>query len=281
MAGDARLPLVSFTGSVRMGKRVAAAVARRLGRSILELGGNNGIVVSEDADLDLAVRAILFAAVGTAGQRCTTTRRLIVHETVAAELVRRLVKAYAQVTIGNPADRATLMGPLINEAAVLEMMQALATARAQGGEVLYGGERLPEMGPLFVQPAIVRMPSQTPLVCEETFAPILYLMEYRSLEEAIGIHNAVPQGLSSAIFATRLAASERFLSAAGSDCGIANVNIGNCCASAKRSDKFSYSSENCSKVSMRSWISSIRSLPVHSSAGSRTEGNAMTRLGWR
>jgi aldehyde dehydrogenase (NAD+) len=226
MAGDARLPLVSFTGSVRMGKRVAAAVARRLGRSILELGGNNGIVVSEDADLDLAVRAILFAAVGTAGQRCTTTRRLIVHETVAAELVRRLVKAYAQVTIGNPADRATLMGPLINEAAVLEMMQALATARAQGGEVLYGGERLPEMGPLFVQPAIVRMPSQTPLVCEETFAPILYLMEYRSLEEAIGIHNAVPQGLSSAIFATRLAASERFLSAAGSDCGIANVNIG-------------------------------------------------------
>jgi aldehyde dehydrogenase (NAD+) len=226
MAGDARLPLVSFTGSVKMGRRVAVAVARRLGRSILELGGNNAIIVSEDADLDLAVRAILFAAVGTAGQRCTTTRRLIVQETVAGELVRRLVTAYGQVTIGDPSDRTTLMGPLINESAVQEMMRALEAARAQGGDVLYGGERLPEKGPLFVRPAIVRMPVQTPLVCEETFAPILYLMEYRSLEEAIGIHNAVPQGLSSAIFATRLAAAERFLAAAGSDCGIANVNIG-------------------------------------------------------
>jgi aldehyde dehydrogenase (NAD+) len=226
MARDERLPLVSFTGSVRMGRTVAEAVAHRLGRSLLELGGNNAIVVTEDADLDLAVRAILFAAVGTAGQRCTTTRRLIVHKQVAKELARRLVAAYAQVPIGDPRDPKTLMGPLINEAAVQAMMEALATARAQDGVVLSGGERLSEKGPLFVRPAIVRMPAQTPLVCEETFAPVLYLMEYATLEEAIRLHNGVPQGLSGAIFTAGLSKAEQFLSAAGSDCGIANVNIG-------------------------------------------------------
>jgi aldehyde dehydrogenase (NAD+) len=226
MANDSRLPLVSFTGSVSTGRRVSETVASRLGRRILELGGNNAIVVTEDADLDLATRAIVFAAAGTAGQRCTTTRRLLVQRDVAGKLAERLVTAYEKIPIGNPMDGGTLMGPLIDERAVRGMMKAMESAVAQGGKVLFGGKRLPEKGPLFVQPALVWMPEQTPLVCEETFAPILYLMEYGTLEEAIRIHNAVPQGLSSAIFTTALAKAERFLSAGGSDCGIANVNIG-------------------------------------------------------
>jgi aldehyde dehydrogenase (NAD+) len=226
MLKDSRIPLVSFTGSVRMGRHVAETVARRLGRTILELGGNNGIVVTEDADLNLAARAILFGAVGTAGQRCTTTRRVIMHKRIAGDLTERLVKAYKQVTIGNPLESGILMGPLVNAKAVEDMMVALDTIRAQGGMVLAGGHRLPEKGPCFAEPTIVKMRQQTPIVCEETFAPILYLMEYDTLDEAIALHNGVPQGLSSAIFTTSLLSAERFLSATGSDCGLANVNIG-------------------------------------------------------
>ncbi len=226
MINDPRLPLVSFTGSVRMGRRAAEAIARRLGRSILELGGNNGIVVSEDANLDLAVRAIVFGAVGTAGQRCTTTRRIIVHRSIAADLTNRLVRAYRQVRLGNPLEDGVLMGPLVSEEAVEGMIAALEAIRAQGGQVLTGGRRRPELGPCFVEPTIIRMPRQTPIVCEETFAPILYLMEYETLDEAIAMHNAVPQGLSSAIFTTSLGTAERFLAATGSDCGMANVNVG-------------------------------------------------------
>jgi aldehyde dehydrogenase (NAD+) len=226
MINDPRLPLISFTGSVRVGRRIAEAVARRLGRTILELGGNNGIIVAEDANLDLAVRAILFGAVGTAGQRCTTTRRIIVHKDIVDELTDQLVKAYQQVTIGDPLEDGTLMGPLVNERAVEDMVAALETAKGQGGQILTGGNPLPEKGTCFFEPTIVRMPEQTPLVCEETFAPILYLMEYETLGEAIDIHNAVPQGLSSAIFTTNLLTAESFLACTGSDCGIANVNIG-------------------------------------------------------
>jgi aldehyde dehydrogenase (NAD+) len=226
MINDARLPLISFTGSVSMGRRVAEAVARRLGRSILELGGNNGIIVTEDADLKLATRAILFGAVGTAGQRCTTTRRIIVHRSVAGDLIDRLTRAYGQVTIGDPSEEGILMGPLVNEGAVEDMFNALEAIQAQGGEVVHGGRRLPEKGACYVEPTIVKMPRQMPIVCEETFAPILYIMEYDDLDEAIGLHNGVPQGLSSAIFTTNLLSSERFLSVTGSDCGMANVNIG-------------------------------------------------------
>ncbi len=226
MVNDPRLPLVSFTGSVSMGRKAAEAVASRLGRTILELGGNNAIVVAGDADLDLAVRAIVFGAVGTAGQRCTTTRRIIMHRDIAAELTARLVRAYGQVQIGDPMKDGVLMGPLIDEPAVEAMLRALATAKAEGGEVLAGGRRRPDLGPCFVEPTIVRMPRQTPLVCEETFAPILYLLTYETLDEAIAFHNGVPQGLSSAIFTTSLLTAERFLSATGSDCGMANVNIG-------------------------------------------------------
>ena len=226
LINDPRLPLISFTGSVRTGRHVAQVVAQRLGKTILELGGNNAIIVAEDANLDLAGRAILFGAVGTAGQRCTSTRRIIMQRNIAAELTARLVKAYQQVPIGDPLQTGTLMGPLVNDGAVTQMMAALETAKAQGGEILVGGQPLPEQGPHFVQPTIVKMPQQTPLVCDETFAPILYLMEYDTLDEAIALHNAVPQGLSSAIFTTNLLKAEEFLAATGSDCGIANVNIG-------------------------------------------------------
>jgi len=226
MINDPRLPLISFTGSVRVGRHVAEAVARRLGKTILELGGNNGIIVEPDANLDLATRAIVFGAVGTAGQRCTTTRRIIVHRDVAGPLTDRLVTAYKQVPMGDPMQEGTLMGPLVNQNAVEGMMVAIGEAVAQGGEVLTGGKARPDLGPNFVEPTIIRMPSQSALVCEETFAPILYIMEYESLEDAIALHNDVPQGLSSAIFTTNLLTAERFLAAEGSDCGIANVNIG-------------------------------------------------------
>ena len=226
MLNDQRLPLISFTGSVSMGRHVAETVARRLGHTILELGGNNGIIVTEDADLNLATRAILFGAVGTAGQRCTSTRRIIMHKSIAKALTDRLIKAYQQVTIGNPLDDGVLMGPLVNEGAVKDMFAALDKIKEQGGDVITGGHRLPEKGPCFVEPAIVKMKQQMPIVCEETFAPILYLMEYETLEEAIAIHNGVPQGLSSAMFTTNLLSAERFLSATGSDCGMANINIG-------------------------------------------------------
>jgi aldehyde dehydrogenase (NAD+) len=226
MINDPRLPLISFTGSVRVGRHVAQRVAGRLGRTILELGGNNAIVVSEDANLDLAVRAILFGAVGTAGQRCTTTRRIIAHDTVVDELCDRLVRAYRSVPIGDPMAAGVLMGPLVSQHSVQAYLAALERARADGGEVVVGGRQLPDIGANFVEPTIVRMPHQSPLVYDETFAPILYVMTYNSLEEALALHNDVPQGLSSAIFTTNLLTAELFLSHVGSDCGIANVNIG-------------------------------------------------------
>ncbi|MBI2389270.1 MAG: aldehyde dehydrogenase family protein [Deltaproteobacteria bacterium] len=227
MGDDARFPLVSFTGSVAVGKQVAARVASRLGRSLLELGGNNAIVVLDDADLELAARAITFGAVGTAGQRCTTTRRLFVQRGVAKTLLDRLVAAYRTVPIGDPLDPATLMGPLIREASVRRYVAALEAARAQGGEILCGGRALDRPG-FFVEPTIVRGTSHDrfPIAWEETFAPILYVFEVEGLDEAIACNNAVTQGLSSAIFSDSLRACERFVSPTGSDCGIANVNVG-------------------------------------------------------
>jgi aldehyde dehydrogenase (NAD+) len=226
LTADRRLPLISFTGSTPVGRRVSEVVAARFGRTILELGGNNAIIVAGDARLDLAVRAIVFGSVGTAGQRCTSTRRLIVHESIAADLAGQLVAAYRQVPIGDPLQAGTLMGPLINPSAVDHMFEALDLARADGGEVLCGGVRRPDLGPYYVEPAIVRMPRQTDVVRRETFAPILYLLEYGTFEEALQLHNEVPQGLSSAIFTESMRRAEEFLSAHGSDCGIANVNIG-------------------------------------------------------
>lgn len=226
MLNDPNLPLVSFTGSTSVGRRVAETVASRFGRTILELGGNNAIIVASDADLEMAVRAILFGAVGTAGQRCTTSRRIIVHRDIAAELAARLQHAYRQVRIGDPLDADTLMGPLVEPAAVEEMFETLDRALKDGGEIISGGTRLPDLGPNFVQPTIVKMPSQTDIVRKETFAPILYMLEYETIEEALQIHNDVPQGLSSAIFTDSIQTAETFLSCGGSDCGIANVNIG-------------------------------------------------------
>ncbi len=225
MVRDPRLPLISFTGSVPVGRHVAELVAGRLGRTLLELSGNNAIIVDESADLDLAVRAILFGAVGTAGQRCTTTRRLIVHESRYQEVVARLVAAYKQVRIGNPLDPGVLMGPLIDQAAVEAYRAALGEVKREGGEILYGGRVLPGPG-YFVEPTLVRAQNHWKVVQRETFAPILYVMTFKTLEEAIALQNDAPQGLSSAIFTMNLRHSERFLSAAGSDCGIANVNIG-------------------------------------------------------
>ncbi|HSR20065.1 MAG TPA: aldehyde dehydrogenase family protein [Anaerolineales bacterium] len=226
LLNDRRVPLVSFTGSTSIGVHVSEAVARRFGRTILELGGNNGIIVSDKSDLSMATRAILFGAVGTAGQRCTSTRRIIMHKSIARDLSQRLVSAYKQVRIGDPLKSDTLMGPLVVNTSVEEMMEAIKQAVADGGEVLAGGRMLPELGPNFVEPTIIKMPSQTPIVRTETFAPILYLLEYSTLEEALQIHNDVPQGLSSAMFTDAVQEAETFLSAAGSDCGIANINIG-------------------------------------------------------
>ncbi|MET2525786.1 aldehyde dehydrogenase family protein [Ralstonia pseudosolanacearum] len=223
-----RVPVVSATGSTRMGRLVSARVGERLGRAILELGGNNAMIVAPSADLELATRAITFAAVGTAGQRCTTLRRLIVHESVAANLVERLKRIYGSVTVGNPLQEGTLVGPLIDAGAYAAMAHALERAGAQGGRV-HGGERTHlEAGPeaYYVKPALVEMPAQTEVMQQETFAPILYVLTYRTLDEAIALQNGVPQGLSSAIFTRDLNEAEWFLSAAGSDCGIANVNIG-------------------------------------------------------
>lgn len=225
LINDRRIALISATGSTAMGRRVAEAAAKRLARTILELGGNNAIIVAEDANLDLAVRAILFAAVGTAGQRCTTTRRIIAQKKIIEELTRRLVDAYIQVRIGNPLDPTTLMGPLVDQEAVETMMKALEVLPSQGGEIITGGKKLNQPG-FYVTPAIVRVPGNTQLVCEETFAPILYIMPYGTLDHAIMLHNEVPQGLSSAIFTESLEKAEKFLSVVGSDCGIANVNIG-------------------------------------------------------
>ena len=226
MLRDARLPMVSFTGSTAIGRHVASEVAGRFGRTILELGGNNAIIVAEDANLEMAVRAILFGAVGTAGQRCTSTRRIIAHQSILPALTERLLKAYAQVRIGDPLEPGTLMGPLVTAKAVTDMEIAIAQATTEGGTVLCGGGRRPDLGPQFVEPAIIRMPAQSAIVRQETFAPILYLLEYEKFEDAVALHNDVPQGLSSAVFTESMRRAEEFLSPRGSDCGIANVNIG-------------------------------------------------------
>ena len=226
MIADARLPLISFTGSTKTGKIVAENVGARMGKTLLELGGNNAIIVEPDANMDLAVRAILFGAVGTAGQRCTSTRRVLVHKSIATQLTDSLVTAYQQITIGDPLDAATLMGPLIAEQSVQNFASTIESAVAQGGKVVFGGNVLSDRPGNFVEPTIIRMPSQTEQVYQEAFAPILYVMQYETLEEAIGLQNAVPQGLSSAIFTTNLQTAEKFLASTGSDCGIANVNIG-------------------------------------------------------
>jgi aldehyde dehydrogenase (NAD+) len=228
LVDDRRVALVSATGSTRMGRAVAPRVAQRFGRCLLELGGNNAMIVAPSADLDLATRAILFSAAGTCGQRCTTLRRLIVHRSLRDEVVARVERAYAQLRIGDPREPSTLVGPLIDRAAFDAMQHALDRARADGGTVA-GGGRLAIAGcdgGYYVRPAIVRMPAQTETVRGETFAPILYVLGYDELEQAIALHNDVPQGLSSCIFTTDLREAELFLSASGSDCGIANVNIG-------------------------------------------------------
>jgi aldehyde dehydrogenase (NAD+) len=225
LSDDARIPLVSATGSVRMGRSVGERTARRFGRSLLELGGNAATIATQSADLDLAVRAIAFSAAGTTGQRCTTLRRLIVHDDIAESLVGRLKRAYASLPIGDPRDPATLVGPLIDEGAAAAMAAALGEARSDGGTI-FGGERLESSGGAYVRPAIVEMPEQTDIVREETFAPILYVLRYRTFEEAIALQRDVPQGLSSSILTSDLREAEEFLSATGSDCGIANVNMG-------------------------------------------------------
>jgi aldehyde dehydrogenase (NAD+) len=225
MLADTRLPLISATGSCRMGRRINEVVGQRLGRALLELGGNNAVIVTDDADQDLALRAVLFGAVGTAGQRCTTTRRLILQKGIASEFVSKLVKAYGSIRIGDPLDEKTLMGPLVNEAAVKDMTDAMEQAAKQGGEVVCGGKKIDRPG-YYVEPTIVKISPDASIVKHETFAPILYVHEFGDLDEALRIHNDVPQGLSSSIFTTNLLTAETFLSHVGSDCGIANVNVG-------------------------------------------------------
>jgi len=228
LVDDARVALVSATGSTRMGRELGPRVARRFGRSLLELGGNNAVIVAPTADLDLAVRGIVFAAAGTCGQRCTSTRRLIVHESVKETLLARLKKAYAGLPVGNPLEAGTLVGPLIDAASFASMQVALHSAREEGGSVTGGERLLHEENPkaYYVRPAIVEMPAQTQTVRHETFAPILYVLAYQEFDEALHLHNDVPQGLSSSIFSNDMRETEVFLSARGSDCGIANVNIG-------------------------------------------------------
>ena len=225
MVTDTRLPLISFTGSVPVGRHVAALVGNRLGRTLLELSGNNAVIVDETADLNIAIPGIVFGAVGTAGQRCTTTRRLIVHESRYQDVVSRLINAYRQVRIGNPLDAGVLMGPLIDQQAISGYQRALDEIQKSGGEILYGGHVLEQSG-FYVEPTLVRAQNQWKIVQHETFAPILYIMTYQTLDEAVALQNAVPQGLSSSLFTLNMRNAEQFLAATGSDCGIANVNIG-------------------------------------------------------
>ncbi|MEQ9266535.1 MAG: aldehyde dehydrogenase family protein [Balneolaceae bacterium] len=225
MTEDERVPLISATGSIRMGKEVAKAVGGRLGKTILELGGNNAIIVTENADIEMAIRATVFGAVGTCGQRCTSTRRLIIHESVYDQVKERLINIYEKVQIGNPLDPETLVGPLIDELAVDTMQKALKQIKKEGGKVIYGGEVLDREGH-FVRPAIAEVKNEYKIVQDETFAPILYLIKYKTMEEAMAYHNGVKQGLSSAMFTLNMREAENFLSVHGSDCGIANINIG-------------------------------------------------------
>lgn len=226
---DKKVPLISFTGSIPMGRRVAEYVGKRLGRTILELGGNNAIIITDTADLELTLRAVLFGAVGTAGQRCTTTRRLIIHENIYENFLSKLLKAYKQIRIGNPLDKGTLMGPVVDRMAIETMQAALEQVSKLGGKILYGGDVINVEGfknGFYVQPCIAEVKNEYEIVQQETFAPILYVMKYKTKEEALYIHNDVPQGLSSSIFSNNLKEVEYFLGPEGSDCGIANVNIG-------------------------------------------------------
>jgi L-aminoadipate-semialdehyde dehydrogenase len=227
LISDPRVPLISATGSCAMGRRVGVAVAGRYGRSLLELGGNNAIIICQDADLNLAVRAVTFGALGTAGQRCTTTRRIIIQNRIKQQFIDALIKAYAQVTIGDPRQEGILMGPVVSENAVQAMLSAIETGRSQGGRLLYGGQRIQKIAAgHYVEPAIMAVAADCPVVQAETFAPLLYVMGYDTLNEALAMHNQVPQGLSSAVFTNDLRNMEAFLAPRGSDCGIANVNIG-------------------------------------------------------
>lgn len=226
IAADERLPLISATGSVPMGREVGKTVAARLGRSLLELGGNNAITVMEDADINLTVRGIAFGAVGTAGQRCTSTRRVFVHESIENQLVDKLIAGYKSISVGDPAKEGTLMGPLIDGDAVQAYKAAIQQAQKEGGKLIAGGNHLPDKGPNFVEPAIILVNKPLPIMQQETFAPILYICPISSIEQGIKYQNDAPQGLSSAVFTQNVHYSETFLSAAGSDCGIANVNIG-------------------------------------------------------
>ena len=223
---DPRVALVSYTGSVPGGRHVGGLVQARFGRHILELGGNGAVIVSQKGDLETALTAVYFGAIGTSGQRCTSTRRVIIHESIYATFVARLQEMYRKTRIGDPRDNANLMGPLVDQAAVATLLEALETIKAQGGRILLGGERLSLPGGCYVTPALAEVPAGLPMTREETFAPVLYLTPYRTLEEAIRIQNDVPQGLSSAIISNDMVETELFLSAAGSDCGIANVNTG-------------------------------------------------------
>ena len=229
LAESEHIPLVSATGSVAMGRQIGAVVAKRLGRCLLELGGNNAAIVAPTADLDLALQSIVFSAAGTAGQRCTTLRRLIVHESILPAFLERLRSAYNRLPVGDPRRDGVLVGPLIDEAAWRGMQAALRQAIAQGGDLVQGGDRVTDgvhAGGIYARPAIVRVPGNIEIVREETFAPILYVMPYLEFDEAIALQNGVPQGLSSAVFTDNVREAERFVSPAGSDCGIANVNIG-------------------------------------------------------
>jgi L-aminoadipate-semialdehyde dehydrogenase len=226
MLRDRRVPLISTTGSCGVGKQVARVVGERLGRTLLELGGNNGIIVMNDANLELVLRAVLFGAIGTAGQRCTSTRRVFLQKGIAERAIERLRSAYAQIPIGNPLNSDTLMGPMVDQEAVKTMMDGLEIIREQGGQILYGGRKLDLPGGCYVEPALVKATPEMPILKEEIFAPILYLVEFEGLEEALAWHNNVPQGLSSSMFTTNVISAETFLSARGSDCGIANINIG-------------------------------------------------------
>lgn len=229
LVSDKRVPLISATGSCSMGRKIGEAVANKLGRSLLELGGNNAIIIAEDANLEMAVKATLFGAVGTAGQRCTSTRRIIIHKSIKDRFVKALVDGYKKVRIGNPLDKNTLMGPLIDGKAIDEMIAAIDKAKSEGGKVLCGGNKyiVPgHEGGFYVEPTIIEAKNHYEIVQEETFAPILYIIEYENIEEALEYNNNVPQGLSSSIFTNSVHYSEMFLSYMGSDCGIANVNIG-------------------------------------------------------
>ena len=226
LVNDSRIPLISATGSTRMGIGIAEKVGKRLGKTILELGGNNAIIVDETASMKLVVPAIVFGAVGTAGQRCTSTRRIIAHKSIFDTLIEKLVNAYKQVKIGDPLDSNTLMGPLIDQSAINDYTNAINKAIGEGGEILCGGNPININNGSYVEPTIIKIKKDCDIIKEETFAPILYIMEYDEFDEAIEIHNNVPQGLSSSIFTNDIINSEKFLSARGSDCGIANVNIG-------------------------------------------------------